>query len=147
MIRIRRAFQLLNTHIVKYLMKLKTSGDDILDITKNQSFGVKHDTGKVDLTYMSMEWITLHCRVRMFGAKKYSRNNWMLGFLILRSLAAALRHIFAFMWGEDNDPESGICHLGHASNCLEHAYHDFLYRKQNDDRTKSLLFEDKNGKK
>lgn len=97
---------------------------------------VKYDDGKTDLSYMSYEWIDLHCKVRMFGAKKYSRNNWMLGFSVLRSLAAALRHIFAFMWGEDNDQESGLSHLGHASNCLEHAYHDYIYRKHNDDRYK-----------
>lgn len=99
--------------------------------------GTKHDQGKVDLTYITPEWMALHCSIREFGSKKYSRNNWMLGFKILRSLAAAMRHIVAFTWGEDNDPESGLNHLGHASNCLEHAYHDFLYRKVNDDRVKA----------
>jgi hypothetical protein len=67
-------------------------------------------------------------RVLEFGAKKYneqgghSRNTWNWakgrGLGIPRVLAACLRHIFARMRGEINDPESGLPHLGHALCCL-----------------------------
>lgn len=96
--------------------------------------GMKHDTGKYDPTMLSQEMLELVSRVRMFGAKKYSRNNWKKGFKITRSLAAAMRHIISFMNGEDNDPESGLSHLGHAICGLEHAIYDSIHHKENDDR-------------
>lgn len=98
--------------------------------------GVKHDQGKPDFSHMTWELMEVHARVRMFGATKYERDNWHKGFKITRSLAAALRHIFKFLSGEDNDQESGLSHLGHAVCCIEHALHDHLYRKHNDDRRK-----------
>ncbi len=96
--------------------------------------GTKHDDGKYDPTYLSVEMIELVSRVRAFGAKKYSRSNWKKGFKVTRSLAASLRHIIAFMNGEDNDPESGLSHLGHAICGLEHAIYDLKHHPENDDR-------------
>lgn len=96
--------------------------------------GTKHDQDKPDLSQITYELVELVARVRMFGAKKYARNNWKKGFKISRSIAAALRHIFMFMGGEDNDQESGLSHLGHAICCLEHAIWDLKYHPQNDDR-------------
>lgn len=98
--------------------------------------GLKFDQGKVDFTYMSKELMEELAKVRAFGAKKYERNNWMKGFTYTRSLAAALRHTYAFLWGEDLDPESGLPHLAHAIASLEHALYDFKHRPENDDRYK-----------
>lgn len=96
---------------------------------------VKKDDGKVDLTMLTIEMLELVSRVREFGAKKYARNNFKItGFKYTRSLAAALRHIFAFLNGEDNDPESGLSHLGHAICCLEHLIYDTKHHPENDDR-------------
>lgn len=96
--------------------------------------GLKHDQGKPDLTYISLELMEAVARVREFGAKKYSRSNWKRGFKITRSVAASLRHIFAFLSGETNDPESGEIHLAHAVCCLEHAIYDMKHHPENDDR-------------
>lgn len=96
--------------------------------------GVKHDQSKADLSMVSLELMTLLARVRMFGAKKYERNNWKKGFKVTRSLAAALRHIFQFLSGETNDSESGLSHLGHAVAAIEHAIYDMEHRPENDDR-------------
>lgn len=96
--------------------------------------GTKHDQGKPDYTYISVELLDTMAAVRAFGAKKYSRSNWKRGFKVTRSLAAALRHIFAFLSGQTNDPESGLPHLGHAMCCLEHAIYDMIHHPHNDDR-------------
>lgn len=96
--------------------------------------GMKNDAGKPDLSLVSLELVTLLARVREFGNKKYEKNNWKKGFKVSRSLAAALRHIFQFLSGETNDPESGISHLGHAIASLEHAIYDMQHRPENDDR-------------
>jgi hypothetical protein len=96
--------------------------------------GLKHDSGKSDISMVSWELVELLGHVRGFGAKKYSRNNWKKGFKVTRSCAAALRHIFLFLSGETNDTESGLSHLGHAVCCLEHAIYDMKHHPENDDR-------------
>lgn len=51
-----------------------------------------------------------------FGAKKYSPENWK-GFTPEQQeeiKASLLRHIYAYLEGEELDPESGLSHLAHA---------------------------------
>ncbi len=97
--------------------------------------GIKHDQSKPDLSMVSLELMEEVAKVRMFGAAKYSRDNWKKGFKVTRSCAAALRHIFAFLSGETNDPESKLSHLAHAVCSLEHALYDMKHRQDvNDDR-------------
>lgn len=96
--------------------------------------GVKHDQGKPDLSMVSYDLMEEVAYVRMFGEKKYARNNWMKGFKVTRSCAAALRHIFLFLSGQTNDAESGRSHLAHAVCCLEHAIYDMRHHPENDDR-------------
>ncbi|MEP1612655.1 MAG: dATP/dGTP diphosphohydrolase domain-containing protein [Roseobacter sp.] len=46
------------------------------------------------------------------GALKYRRHNWRKGEVLSSTYyAAAIRHLFAFIEGEDIDPESGVHHL------------------------------------
>ncbi len=96
--------------------------------------GIKHDNGKPDLSHISLLLVEEVARVREFGAKKYSRGNWLKGFKYTRSIAAALRHIFAFSSGENLDPESGLSHIAHAVCCLEHLLNDIKNHPLNDDR-------------
>lgn len=53
-------------------------------------------------------------RVYAFGAEKYAEHNWRKGYEWGKSIAALLRHVTAFVRGEDRDPESGLSHLAHA---------------------------------
>jgi hypothetical protein len=86
-----------------------------------QEGAVKFDQGKPELTMISYPFLVEMAQVRMFGAKKYSRDNWKKGFPVTRSLNALLRHVFMFLDGEDVDEESKLSHLAHAACCLEHA--------------------------
>ena len=97
---------------------------------------LKYDSNKADLSQISWELAEGLARVRMFGERKYARDNWKLGFKLTRSLSACLRHVFKFLAGETNDPESGLCHLHHAVACLEHAIYDLKHHPENDDRYK-----------
>lgn len=103
------------------------------DLNKS-TVAVKYDSDKPDLSMISWELVSEVAKVRMFGAKKYARDNWKKGFKVTRSCAAALRHIFLFLSGETNDSESGLSHLAHAICCLEHAMYDMIHHPQNDDR-------------
>ncbi len=74
----------------------------------------KHDAEKPDMSLLSSIAIVKVAEVMSYGKKKYAANNWRSGFLWTRILAAVLRHIFAYLGGEDKDPESGLSHVAHA---------------------------------
>ncbi|NCB95293.1 MAG: hypothetical protein EOM35_02315 [Negativicutes bacterium] len=54
-------------------------------------------------------------RALTYGAKKYKPNNWRKTETIEDYISAITRHIDAWREGEENDPESGLCHLDHAA--------------------------------
>jgi hypothetical protein len=99
-----------------------------------KSPGLKFDTGKPPMELLSAIWLNGVADVLAFGAKKYAANNWRKGIQSTRLLGAALRHIFAYLSGEDNDPETGICHLHHASCCLMFLSELRIKRPEFDDR-------------
>lgn len=58
-------------------------------------------------------------KIAGFGAQKYERYNYLLGFSWSLSYDALQRHLHAFWNGEDVDEESGLFHLAHAAwQCL-----------------------------
>lgn len=75
--------------------------------------GNKHDSGKPRLDLIPPEAMFALGRVLAFGAQKYADRNWEKGFAWGRSVAALLRHLFAWIGGQDKDPETGFCHLDH----------------------------------
>jgi len=98
--------------------------------------GVKHDQEKPDMSLLSGIAMTKIAEVMSFGKKKYSAHNWRGGFAWGRPLAASLRHIFAYISGEDKDPETGLSHLAHASCCLMFLLEFEETHKELDDRYK-----------
>jgi hypothetical protein len=57
--------------------------------------------------------------VYAFGATKYADHNWRRGYAWSLSYGALLRHLAAWIDGEDRDPESGLSHVAHAGfHCL-----------------------------
>lgn len=56
----------------------------------------------------------LEARVLELGAKKYGAYNWRAAEVSGSVyISAMLRHLYRYMDGEDNDPESGQSHLAH----------------------------------
>lgn len=83
-----------------------------------QPSGMKHDQDKPDMSLLSNIALVKVAQVMTFGKRKYSANNWRGGFAWSRPLAAAARHLYAYIGGEDKDPETGLSHLAHAICCL-----------------------------
>lgn len=79
---------------------------------------VKHDQEKPPTHLLSNIAAKRTARVLEFGARKYAAHNWRKGMEWHRLLRAARDHICDFIDGEDNDPESGLCHLDHAACCI-----------------------------
>jgi hypothetical protein len=77
---------------------------------------IKSDTGKTQWDLMPFEAVEEINKVLEFGAIKYAAHNWKVnsGFKWTRLFNSLLRHLFAWIRGEDNDPESGLSHLSHA---------------------------------
>ena len=83
---------------------------------KSEPAAMKFDDGKPDWSLVPFESLEGMVKVLEFGAKKYAGWNWTNdgGFPYTRVLRSCLRHLFAYMRGEDNDPESGLSHIHHA---------------------------------
>jgi hypothetical protein len=98
---------------------------------------IKHDTQKVRLDLLSPIAITEIGKVLTFGAEKYADHNWRNGFKWSRLLGAALRHLMAFMGGQDKDPETNLSHLAHAGCCIMFLLEHEVTHKELDDRYKN----------
>lgn len=98
--------------------------------------GTKFDGEKPRADLLSVYSIDQLIAVLTFGAQKYDDHNWRKGIKTSRLLAAALRHIFAYMGGEDKDKETGLSHIAHAMCCCMFIIEQDKYRKEFDDRYK-----------
>lgn len=98
--------------------------------------GVKHDQDKPDMSLLSNTALVKIAQVMSYGKRKYSANNWRGGLHWSRPLAAAARHLYAYIGGEDKDPETGFSHLAHACCCLMFILEFEETHKELDDRYK-----------
>lgn len=71
-----------------------------------------------------MPWSSLEvvARVLMFGADKYSPDNWQ-HVDKERYVNAAYRHLVAYSKGERVDEETGLPHIAHCITCLLFVLH------------------------
>jgi len=110
----------------------------LIERLENMTKAIKHDSGKADWSLMPWEAVEEINKVLEFGANKYAAHNWQQGegFRYTRVLNSLLRHVFAYMRGEDLDPESGLSHMAHAGcNVLFILYYiKNKSRYKNDDR-------------
>jgi hypothetical protein len=88
----------------------------------------KHDNGKNRLDLIDPDYILGLGEVLSYGAKKYAANNWKQingQEDIERIKGALLRHMMAYMKGEEFDEESSLQHLHHmAAGAMFLAYFD-----------------------
>jgi hypothetical protein len=76
--------------------------------------GVKDNRGKMPLDLFPYPALLGAADVMAFGTIKYKPHNWRLGLSWTQTWSSMQRHLWAFLEGEDLDPESGKPHVDHA---------------------------------
>jgi hypothetical protein len=100
------------------------------------SGGIKHDGGKPRISLIPREALEGAAKALTFGANKYNAHNFKKGLQYSRLVDAAMRHIIAWVNGEDNDPESGLSHIDHALASLSMLKYMEANKPEMDDRYK-----------
>lgn len=91
---------------------------------------------KLPLHLVPLTAVAVASLAHLEGACKYGTWNWRVaGVRASIYVDAALRHIGAWLNGEDADPDSGVPHLGHALACLNIIIDAKAAGKLYDDRT------------
>lgn len=75
--------------------------------------GLRLNGGKLKWSLVPFDALAPMVRVLQFGSKKYAPYNWQKGLSVVECVESLLRHTFAFLDGEDLDPESNEEHIGH----------------------------------
>lgn len=111
-----------------------SDGAEVGYLLVSEDLGKKHDEGKPRMDLLDPYAIEQLSKVLSFGSKKYSAWNWSEGISYSRLIGAALRHLFAFMRGQDLDEESGLPHLAHCMCCLMFLLGMTVRHPEKDDR-------------
>ena len=101
------------------------------------SLGDRYNKGKVRWGLVDQRSFEPMVRVLEFGATKYSAHNWKKGLSWIEICESMLRHIYAFMDGEDLDSDSNLEHIGHIQCNAMFLSYMFRMRKDLDDRYKN----------
>lgn len=95
----------------------------------------RFNEGKPQWSLVSFKDIEPMVRVLEYGCIKYDAHNWKKGLPVTETLDSLMRHVIALLHGEDNDPESGLPHIGHIQ-CNAMFLAHFLGDKDWDNRYK-----------
>ena len=112
-----------------------TNGEVSEDTAKFMNdLAARYNEGKPQWSLVDFESLVPMVRVLEYGADKYDAHNWKKGFPYTKLMESMLRHCFAYLEGEDKDPESGLDHVGHIlCNAMFLAY-NHKHHPQFDDR-------------
>jgi hypothetical protein len=85
---------------------------------------LRYNDGKLQWGLVHFKSLEPMIQVLEFGAKKYAPDNWKKQMDRKKLLESAMRHMAALMDGQENDPETGLSHIGHLMcNALFYSYH------------------------
>ncbi|MEO9257050.1 MAG: dATP/dGTP diphosphohydrolase domain-containing protein, partial [Crocinitomicaceae bacterium] len=103
---------------------------------------LRYNSNKLRWSLVDFDALEDMVKVLDFGSKKYADNNWKKGLKTTEIFESIMRHLSAYMRGEEFDLESGLPHTGHIlCNAMFLSYME-KYKKDFDTR-----FFDKNKKK
>lgn len=98
--------------------------------------GLRYNNGKLRWSLVDFDALEDMVKVLEFGAEKYDDHNWKKGLNTTQVCESLMRHLTAYLRGEDKDPESGLSHIGHIQcNAMFLSYME-KFKKDFDDRHK-----------
>jgi hypothetical protein len=80
---------------------------------ENSNQALRYNNGKLQWSLVDFDSLEGLVKVLEYGANKYAPNNWKKGMPVTQVSESLMRHLFAFLRGEDVDPESGCRHISH----------------------------------
>jgi hypothetical protein len=86
-----------------------------------------------EIVGVEIDLLEIEARVFGYGAKKYAAWNWAKGMPWSVPVACIIRHLMAIERGEENDPESGLPHVGHIACNLRMLMHYVDHYPEGDD--------------
>lgn len=99
---------------------------------------LKYNDGKTPYELMPTYALEQIALVLKHGAAKYEPRNWEKGMPWSKCAGSLLRHVFAWLSGQDMDKESGLHHMAHAACETMFLLEYFRSGKGSDDRVKWL---------
>jgi hypothetical protein len=97
-------------------MENKTIKEEIVngvDEFQETKQALRYNMGKLEWSLVDFDSLEGLVKVLEYGCHKYARNNWKKGMPVTKVSESLMRHLFAFLRGEDVDPESGCRHISH----------------------------------
>lgn len=119
-----------------YTVTVANTNDIHTNDTLNQNKGSKHDNGKAPIHMIPEDAILGMAEAFAYGAKKYDRFNYRKGIDLTRLTDSLMRHVLAYLKGEDIDPESGLHHTKHILANAAMIEFVRINRPEHDDRYK-----------
>jgi hypothetical protein len=121
------------------------TASETTEAARKNKTGLRFDAGKRRVYLFPMDAFDGTCDVLTYGATKkhgpeglpYGERNWEGGLRWIEQCVGPLvRHLSAFMQGEDIDPESGLPHVDHMGCDVAFLQAMYRRRKDLDDRRK-----------
>lgn len=83
------------------------------DPSETMEAGSRDNDGKLQWALVDFPALEPMVQVLEFGAQKYAPHNWKKGLYTTQIVESLIRHMIAYLNGEDKDPESNLPHTGH----------------------------------
>jgi hypothetical protein len=74
---------------------------------------LRYNEGKLRWSLVDFDALADMVKVLEYGSRKYADHNWKKGLKTTEIFESMMRHMQAYMRGENVDPESGLPHTGH----------------------------------
>lgn len=87
--------------------------------------GLRYNDNKTRWTLLDFDAVEGMVKVLEFGSKKYNDHNWKKGLKTTEIVDSMMRHMTAYLNGEQLDKESGLPHVDHIQcNAMYLSYMD-----------------------
>jgi hypothetical protein len=104
-----------------YIIKMKSRSckwginEENIELVPEKEKAKRYNKGKLSFDQLPLLGLIEVSKAGMYGEEKYGRFNWTKGGPASQYFNCAIRHLFKWWYGEDNDDESKCNHLGHAA--------------------------------